>query len=92
LSEQPILREAMPGWKRDAGRRLDAHRTYLPDVRKAERRNPPFGFDGQGWFLSYHRFRMYIKVTFIRGTPVGSMDPEALPPTSTRTRSSTSRA
>ena len=47
---------AMPGWKRDVGRRLDALivRT-VPGVRKAVKWNSPFyGIEGQGWFLSFH--------------------------------------
>ena len=66
--------EAMPGWKRDVGRRLDEliERT-VPHVRKAVRWNSPFyGVEGQGWFLSYHCFTKYVKVTFIRGM---SLDP-----------------
>ena len=61
---------AMPGWKRDVGHRLDALivRT-VPGVRKAVKWNSPFyGIEGQGWFLSYHCFTKYIKVTFFRGT------------------------
>src|SRR5262245_47764570 len=49
---------AMPGWKRDVGRRLDAlvART-VPDVHKAIKWNSPFyGIEGQGWFLSFHCF------------------------------------
>ena len=68
---------AMPGWKGDVGRDLDAliERT-VPHVRKAVRWNSPFyGVEGQGWFLSYHCFTKYIKVTFLRGS---SLDP--LPP------------
>lgn len=74
---------AMPGWKREAGRRLDVliERT-VPDVRKAVRWNSPFyGTEGKGWFLSYHCFDKYVKVTFFRGTaldplpPVESKDP-----------------
>ena len=55
---------AMPGWKRNVGRRLDALivRT-VPGVRKAVKWNSPFyGNEGQGWFLSYHCFTRYIKV------------------------------
>ena len=66
--------EAMPGWKRDAGRHLDAliERT-VPDVSKGVRWNSPFyGVEGRGWFLSYHCFTNYIKVTFFKGT---SLDP-----------------
>ncbi len=75
--------KAMPGWKRDAGRRLDALivRT-VPDVRKAVKWNSPFyGVEGQGWFLSFHCFAKYIKVTLFRGKsldpvpPVESKDP-----------------
>jgi hypothetical protein len=74
---------AMPGWKSDAGRRLDALivRT-VPHVRKAVRWNSPFyGVEGQGWFLAFHCFTKYVKVTFLRGTslrplpPVESKDP-----------------
>jgi hypothetical protein len=61
---------AMPGWKRDVGRRLDALivRT-VPGVRKAVKWNSPFyGIEGQGWFLSFHCFTQYVKVAFFRGT------------------------
>ena len=66
--------EAMPGWKRDAGRHLDAliERT-IPEVRRGVRWNSPFyGVEGRGWFLSYHCFTNYVKVTFFKGT---SLDP-----------------
>jgi hypothetical protein len=61
---------AMPGWKRDVGRRLDALivRT-VPGVRKAVKWNSPFyGVEGQGWFLNFHTFTNYVKVAFFRGT------------------------
>jgi len=61
---------AMPGWKRDIGRRLDAlvERT-VPGVHKAVKWNSPFyGIEGQGWFLSFHTFTNYVKVTFFQGT------------------------
>ena len=61
---------AMPGWKRDVGRRLDAiiART-VPGVRKAVKWNSPFyGLEDDCWFLSFHCFTKYIKVTFFRGT------------------------
>jgi hypothetical protein len=60
---------AMPGWKGDIGRRLDALivRT-VPGVRKAVKWNSPFyGLEGQGWFLSFHCFKRYVKVAFFRG-------------------------
>ncbi len=61
---------AMPGWKRAVGRRLDAliART-VPGVRKAVKWNSPFyGMEDGVWFLSFHCFTNYIKVTFFRGT------------------------
>ncbi len=61
---------AIPGWKRDIGRRVDAliART-VPGVIKAVKWNSPFyGVEGQGWFLSFHCFTKYIKVTFFRGS------------------------
>ncbi len=75
---------AIPGWKGDAARRLDALivRT-VPGVRKAIRWNSPFyGIEGRGWFLSFHCITKYIKVGFFRGTslrpvpPVESKHPE----------------
>ena len=68
---------AMPGWKSDLGRRLDAIiERAVPGVKKAVKWNSPFyGVEGQGWFLSYHCFTRYVKVTFFKG---GSLKP--LPP------------
>jgi len=68
---------AMPGWKRDVGRRLDALivRT-LPGVRKAVKWNSPlYGVEGQGWFLSIHCFTKYIKVAFFRGASLRPVPP-----------------
>ena len=70
---------AMPGWKRDLGKRLDAliERT-VPDVRKAVKWNSPFyGVEGHGWFLSFHVFTRYVKVAFFRGTSLRPMPPGA---------------
>ena len=68
---------AMPGWKRDVGRRLDAliART-VPNVRKAVKWNSPFyGVDGQGWFLNFHCFTKYVKVGFFRGASLTPLPP-----------------
>jgi hypothetical protein len=68
---------AMPGWKRDVGRRLDAlvARTS-PGVRKAVKWNSPFyGIEGQGWFLNFHCFAKYVKVAFFRGTSLRPVPP-----------------
>jgi hypothetical protein len=68
---------AMPGWKRDVGRRLDALiLRAVPRVRKAVKWNSPFyGVEGQGWFLSFHTFTNYVKVTFFRGTSLSPVPP-----------------
>jgi len=68
---------AMPDWKRDLGRRLDALiARNVPNVRKAVRWNSPFyGVEGQGWFLSFHVFTRYVKVTFFRGTLLQPVPP-----------------
>jgi hypothetical protein len=60
---------AMPGWKRDVGRRLDALIVgTVPGVRKAVKYNSPlYGIEEQSWFLSFHCFTKYVKVTFFRG-------------------------
>ncbi len=76
---------AMPEWKSDVGRRLDELIVRnVPNVRKAVRWNSPFyGIEGQGWFVSYHVFARYIKVTFLNGAslnpvpPGGGKDPDA---------------
>ena len=62
--------EAIPGWKRDVGRRLDALVVRnVPGVHKAVKWNSPFyGIEGQGWFMSFHVFTNYLKVTFFMGT------------------------
>jgi hypothetical protein len=68
---------AMPGWKRDVGRRLDALivRT-VPGVRKAVKWNSPLcGVEGQGWFLGIHCFTNYVKVAFFRGTSLRPVPP-----------------
>src|SRR5687767_11580378 len=68
---------AMPGWKREVGRHLDALIVgTVPHVRKAVRWNSPFyGIEGQGWFLSFHCFTRYIRVTFLRGTSLRPVPP-----------------
>jgi hypothetical protein len=68
---------ALPGWKRDVVRRLDALivRT-VPDVRKAVKWNSPFyGIEGEGWFLSLHSFAKYVNVAFFRGASLRPLPP-----------------
>jgi len=68
---------AMPGWKCDVGRRLDALIvSTVPGVRKAVKWNSPFyGIEGQGWFLNFHCFTKYVKVAFFRGTSLRPLPP-----------------
>ena len=70
---------AMPGWKRDVGRRLDALiERAVPGVHKAVKWNSPFyGVEGQGWFLNFHCFTRYIKVAFFRGSSLRPLPPGA---------------
>lgn len=69
---------AMPGWKREVGRRLDelVVRT-VPRVRKAVKWNQPFygAEDKEGWFFAFRCYTHYVQVQFFRGA---SLDP--LPP------------
>ena len=70
---------AMPVWKSDLGRRLDALIVRAaPGVRKAVRWNSPwYGIEGAGWFLSYHVFARYVKVTFLQGASLRPVPPGA---------------
>ncbi len=76
---------AMPEWKIDVGRRLDdLIARAVPDVRKAVRWNSPwYGIEGEGWFVSYHVFTRYVKVTFLNGAslrpvlPGSGKDPDS---------------
>src|SRR6266568_4762373 len=67
----------MPGWKRDIGKRLDALIVRnVPNVRKAVRWNSPlYGIEGRGWFLGFHVFTHYVKVSFFRGTSLRPAPP-----------------
>jgi hypothetical protein len=70
--EEPVRAylDAMPGWKRGIGERLDALIVRIvPGVVKGVRWNSPFyGVEGKGWFLSVHCLTKYVKVTFFAGT------------------------
>ena len=70
---------AMPGWKRDVGRRLDALIVgTVPGVHKAVKWNSPlYGIEGEGWFLGLHCFTKYVKVAFFRGTSLRPIPPGA---------------
>ena len=77
---------AMPGWKSDVGRRLDALIVRnVPRVRKAVKWNSPFyGLEGRGWFLSVHVFTRYVKVAFFRGESLRPVPPGASKDKNTR--------
>jgi len=48
----------------------------VPKVRKAVKWNSPFyGIEGQGWFLAFHVFTRYVKVTFFKGTSLRPVPP-----------------
>jgi hypothetical protein len=68
---------AIPGWKRELGKRLDALIVRaVPNVYKAVKWNTPFyGIEGDGWFLGFHCFTRYIKVSFFRGTSLRPVPP-----------------
>ena len=70
---------AMPGWKRELGRRLDTLiERAVPGVSKAVKWNSPFyGVESGIWFLSFHVFAKYIKVAFFRGAGLEPVPPVA---------------
>ena len=70
---------AMPGWKREVGRRLDALISRaVPGVHKAVKWNSPFyGMEGKGWIASFHCFTRYVKVTFFNGASLRPVPPGA---------------
>lgn len=69
--------DAVPGWKQDVCRRLDALITAaVPRVQKAVKWNTPlYGMEESHYFMSFHCFAKYVKVAFFQGA---SLDP--LPP------------
>jgi hypothetical protein len=84
--ERPVQEylAAVEGWKRDICAGLDRLISdTVPDVHKAVRWNSPmYGVKGRGWFVSYHVFTKYVKVTFFKGTslkpaPAGGSAQEA---------------
>ena len=70
---------AMPGWKSEVGRRLDALVGRLvPGVRKAVKWNTPlYGSEGGGWFFAMYCYKNYVQLTFFRGTSLTPVPPVA---------------
>jgi hypothetical protein len=68
---------AMPEWKGEIGRRVDAIVTRtVPDVHMAVKWNTPlYGIEGDGWFLGMHCFARYVKVTFFNGAELDPPPP-----------------
>jgi len=70
---------AMPGWKSDIGRRIDAIvEAVVPGVRKAVKWNSPLYGSPEAedtWFLSVHCFDKYVKVAFFKGAWLDPLPP-----------------
>ena len=68
---------AAPGWKGPLAARLDALiAAEVPGVRKAVKWNSPFyGVEEGTWFLSFHCFTKYLKVTFLNGARLDPLPP-----------------
>ena len=68
---------AMLGWKQPIGRQIDAIVTKaVPGVLKAVKWNTPFyGIEPDHYFLSFHVFEKYVKVTFFRGADLDPPPP-----------------
>lgn len=71
--------DAMPGWKQDVGRRIDALVTaVVPGVVKAVKWNSPFyGMEKDIWFLGFHCMTKYVKVAFFKGAQLVPLPPGA---------------
>jgi hypothetical protein len=61
--------DAVPGWKQAACRRIDAIVSQtIPGAQKAVKWNTPlYGMEKDYWFLSFHCYAKYVKVTFFKG-------------------------
>jgi hypothetical protein len=70
--------KAMPGWQSAVGAEMDAVIVKaVPKVAKAVKWNSPFYGVGDGaWFVSFHVYAKYIKVTFFRGAGMKPVPPE----------------
>jgi len=68
---------ALPGWKQDAARQLDALITQtIPSVSKAVKWNSPLYGMSQGvWFLGLHAMTKYLKIAFFTGAKLSPLPP-----------------
>ena len=69
--------DAMPEWKGRIGRLLDdLVRDVVPEARRAVRWNSPvYGIEDNGWFLSFHCFTKYVKLTWLNGSELDPLPP-----------------
>ncbi len=69
---------AMPGWKRELGEYIDRLIvTTVPDVHKAVKYNQPFyGFEGEGWFVSFRCYTKYVQLCFFQGASLDPVPPK----------------
>jgi len=68
---------AVPGWQRDICKRLDALIVKtMPGVNKVVKWNSPmYGSRSRGYFMSFHVFTRYVKVTFFEGASLRPLPP-----------------
>lgn len=69
--------DAVSGWKQKVCRKIDSIVTdTVGDVLKAVKWNTPlYGTEEDHYFLSYHCFDRYVKVTFLRGDQLDPKPP-----------------
>ena len=79
--EEPVQAyiEAMPGWKRALGERIDRLVTAaVPGVHKKVRWNQPFyGVDTDTVFVSFRCFTRYVQIGFHNGSSLEPAPPKA---------------
>lgn len=70
--------KAMPGWTKDIGAQMDAAiMRAVPKAAKAVKWNTPlYGFGDGTWFLAFHVYAKYVKVTFFHGEDMKPVPPE----------------
>ena len=68
---------AMPGWKRNVGKRIDELIVEaVPTVEKAIKWNTAFyGTKEDSWFLGFHCLTRYVKIAFFRGAELRPQPP-----------------
>lgn len=71
--------KAMPGWARGVGADIDrVVSRVVPKAAKAVKWNTPMYGSGDGtWFLAFHVYAKYVKVSFFRGAEMTPQPPVA---------------